>query len=218
MVQKKIKTKRAQSKPAGATQKNKASGIMVRATPLPSSYPSAVGDTMVVPFKFTDLVSVPSGSAVTTGLLVLGSGTSSTGYTFLSDACAPFGALYKITTRWMLTDLKVQVRATGVGGTANTFIAASYIPSDTTRDNPPADLGELSNAHHYCESSLGTVGGFTVQPTQYFNDWRQCSDPDNSDAQAGLIQVYGSGTPGSSAVTAGVVTVSGVLHMCGLRK
>ncbi len=182
---------------------------------IPSHYPKAPGDTMVMPFKFTSLLEVTGGAAVGK-LLVLGKGTTTGDYIFLDDVCSVFQAGILINTRWMITNLSVEVRATGIGGTANTFIAASYIPSNSSLDNPPTGLVEVSNAHHYAESSLGTVGKFSVQPTDYFNDWRQVSDSDDSDAQAGVIQLYGSGG-GSGTVTAGVYTVSGVLHFCGFR-
>jgi len=185
---------------------------------IPSYYPRAPGDTMSMPFKFTGLLLVPPSAGTVGKLLVLGKGTNTGDYIFLNTICAQFSALQAISSRWMLTDLKVQVRATGVGGTANSFIAASYIPSNTGIDNPPTDLLEVSQAIHYAESSLGTVGNLSVQPTDYFNDWRQVNDSaDNSDSQVGLIQLYGSGVSTSDPVTAGVYTVSGNLVFCGLR-
>jgi len=185
---------------------------------IPLHYPKAPGDTMVMPFKTTGILTVPAGSNTVGKLLVLGRGTSSGDYIFLSSASAQFSAVAPISSRWMITNLRVEVRATGVGGTANTFIAASYIPSHTGVDNPPLSLSEVSQAVHYAESSLGTVGRLQVEPTDYYNDWRQTVDEaDASDSQAGLIQLYGSGTPDSSGVTAGVYTISGVFHFCGLR-
>lgn len=185
---------------------------------IPLHYPKAPGDTMVMPFKTTGILTVPAGSNTVGKLLVLGRGTNSGDYIFLSSASAQFSAVAPISSRWMITNLRVEVRATGVGGTANTFIAASYIPSNTGVDNPPLSLSEVSQAIHYTESSLGTVGRLQVEPTDYYNDWRQTVDEaDASDSQAGLIQLYGSGTPDSSGVTAGVYTISGVLHFCGLR-
>jgi len=185
---------------------------------IPSHYPRAPGDTMSMPFKFTGLLLIPAGSGTVGKLLVLGKGTNTGDYIFLNTICAQFNAMQAISSRWMLTDLKMQVRATGIGGSSNTFIAASYIPSNSGIDNPPTDLLEVSQAIHYAESSLGTVGNLSVQPTNYFNDWRQVTDSvDASDSQAGLIQLYGSGTPGSEGVTAGVYTISGNLVFCGLR-
>jgi len=185
---------------------------------IPSHYPRAPGDTMSMPFKFTGLLLIPAGSGVVGKLLVLGKGTNTGDYIFLNTICAQFNAMQAISSRWMLTDLKMQVRATGIGGSSNTFIAGSYIPSNSGIDNPPTDLLEVSQAIHYAESSLGTVGNLSVQPTNYFNDWRQVTDSvDASDSQAGLIQLYGSGTPDSAGVTAGVYTISGNLVFCGLR-
>nr|WRQ65729.1 hypothetical protein [Tolivirales sp.] len=191
---------------------------MSRIVGLPRTYPRVAGDTMVVPFKLTVVVNILSGVSTNAGLIVLGSGASTTGYTFLNTICAPFAGLYNITTRWMITGLKVQARATGVGGTANTFVAVSYIPSNTGIDNPPSGLSEVSQAHHYCESSLGTIGNLQLNPANYFNDWRQCTDnADASDSQCGLLQYYGSGSSSIDGQTAGVITISGVLHMAGQR-
>jgi len=184
---------------------------------LPARFPRAPGDDMNVPFNLTYLGIIPAGSGVNGELLVLGRGTTSTGYTFLNTVSNLFSANSQIYSRWMISRLKVTVRATGVGGTANTFIAASYIPSNSTRDSPPGSLSEVSQANHYAESSLGTTGTFELNCAEYHNDWRETSDSDDSDAQVGLIQLYESGSGGSTAQTAGVVTVSGVLHFCGLR-
>lgn len=198
--------------------RRKNSPIAMPIARIPSHYPSAPGDTMMMPFKFSGVLTIPSSSTTVGRLLVLGKGVNSGDYIFLNTACAQFNAMQAISSRWMVTNLKVQVRATGVGGSANTFIAASYIPSNTAIDNPPTDLFEVSQAVHYAESSLGTVGNFSVQPTNYFNDWRQVTDSaDDSDAQAGLIQLYGSGATSSSGVTAGIFTVSGNLAFCGFR-
>jgi len=173
---------------------------------------------MTMPFKFTALLLIPAGSGTVGKLLALGRGTNTGDYIFLNTMSAQFAAMQDISSRWMLTNLKVQVRATGIGGSSNTFIAASYIPSNTGIDNPPSSLQEVSQAVHYAESSLGTTGDLQVRPTDYFNDWRQVTDTvDASDSQAGLIQLYGSGTPGSEGVTAGVYTVSGNLVFCGFR-
>lgn len=184
---------------------------------IPAHYPRAAGDTVTVPFKFTQLITLPASASTVGKLLVLGRGTSTGDYLFFNDQCAQFLGLMLVYTRWMISDLEVEVRATGVGGTANTFVASSYIPSNTSVDNPPTGIGEVSQAMHYAESSLGTTGKFRVKPTDYFNDWRQLTDGDDSDAQCGLIQLYGSGSASSGPSTAGVYTVSGVLHFCGLR-
>lgn len=192
-----------------------------RVVRLPNHYPRAIGDEAIIPFHATDLIIIPGSTGGSTNtvaeLLVLGKGTSTTGYTFLNSVSSVFSANAVCYSRWMVTNLKVVVRATGVGGTANTFVAASYIPSNSTVENPPVSLAELSQSNHYAESSLGTVGSFVVNPADYFNDWRQITDTDDSDAQAGVIQLYGSGVGGTGAQTAGVVSISGNLHFCGLR-
>ncbi len=206
--------KQRQKKKAAATTRR----VLARPTGIPTRYPMALGDTMVVPFRFSQVLTTTPPNITVTTLMVLGSGTSTTGYAFLNDLCSPFKGLQPINTSWMITDLAVEVRATGVGGTANTFIAASYLPSNSTLESPPTDLAEVSQAVHYCESSLGTVGRMRIRPTDYFNDWRQTTDSDDSDSQCGVIQLYGSGAGGSTPVSTGVVTVSGTLIFCGFRK
>jgi len=185
---------------------------------IPPNYPRAPGDTITTPFKFTGILGISAGSNTVGKLLVLGKGTSTGDYIFLNSLSAQFLAMAGISSRWMITDLSVQVRATGIGGSSNTFIAASYIPSDTGIDNPPTSLAEVSQAVHYAESSLGTTGNMRVRPTDYYNDWKQANDTaDDSDRQVGLIQLYGSGTPSSEGVTAGVYTISGTMVFCGFR-
>jgi len=184
---------------------------------LPSRYPSAPGDQARMNFNTAAILTIPSGDFIRGELFVLGQGTTTPTLTFLSGLSQLFNANAQCYTRFMVESLEVEVRATGVGGTANTFIAASYIPSHTSLDAPPTTLNELAQSNHYAESSLGTVGGFRVRPCEYFNDWRSVSGSVDSEKQAGLIQIYGSGPATSGAISAGVVTVRGVVHFCGLR-
>jgi hypothetical protein len=184
---------------------------------LPSHYPNAPGDQVTFNFKVTELVEVPAGSYTASAILVLGVGAPSPGIAYLSSRSTLFNANVQCFTRFMLSDLTVELRATGVGGTANTFVAASYLPSSTSLDTTPVDLHEISQAIHYTESSLGTIGRFKVNPCEYYNDWRIVGNADDNDKQAGMIQFYGSGGVSSSAFTAGVMTISGTVHMCGLR-
>lgn len=201
-------------------QRNTRRNVMTRqVSRIPSNYPKAPGDTITTPFKFTSILSVPAGSNTVGKLIVLGKGTTTGDYIFLNTYSAQFLAMSGFSSRWMITDLNVQVRATGIGGNSNTFIAASYIPSDTGVDNPPTSLADVSQAVHYAESSLGTTGNMRIRPTDYYNDWKQVNDTtDDSDRQVGLIQLYGSGTPGSEGVTAGVYTISGTMVFCGFRS
>lgn len=186
---------------------------------MPSRFPDAPGDQATINFKSTLLVLVPASAATVIDLLVLGVGaTGVPGVEYLSSASALFSANAQCYTKWMLEQFTVEVRATGVGGEANTFVAASYLPSNTSQDGIPSSLSELSQAIHYTESSLGTVGRFTVRPCQYFNDWKMVDNGDPNDKQCGLLQLYGSGKFGSASFTAGVVTISGIVHFCGLRR
>jgi len=185
---------------------------------LPQNYPRAMGDEMRCNFSSTIIASVPSGDFEVKKLLVLGNGTDATGYSFLNSISALFDANAGVYSRWMLEELTVEVRTTGIGPTSNSFIAASYVPTNSSAENPPEDILEVSQSNHYCEATLGTTGRFKVRPCEFFNDWKNCRDTDDSDAQAGVIQVYGFSGTAESAVLAGVITLSGVLHFCGLRK
>jgi len=184
---------------------------------LPTHYPSAPGDQARMNFTTAAILTIPAGDFIRGELIALGQGTSTTTLTYLSGMSALFNANIQCYSRFMVESLEVEVRATGVGGTANTFIAASYIPSHTSLDAVPSSLNELAQSNHYAESSLGTIGNFRVRPCDYFNDWRSAAGAADSEKQAGLIQIYGSGPGTSSAVTAGVITVRGVIHFCGLR-
>jgi len=185
---------------------------------LPSHYPNSVGDEATVNFKFTSIVSIAASTFDTFGNLVFGVGTDSPGISYLSGKSLLFFANQQCYTRWMISDLNVEVRATGVGGNANTFVACSYIPSSTDNDLVPTSLSEVSQAGHYTESSLGTVGRMRVRPCDYFNDWKMCDNADAFAKQVGLLQIYGSGSVTSSGQSAGVITVSGTIHFCGLRR
>lgn len=184
---------------------------------LPTSYPNAPGDQARINFKTTSLIGIAPATSITTGLIVLGQGTSVTGITYLNSVSALFAANIGCYSKYMVESLTVELRATGVGGSANTFVAASYIPSNTSHDAVPTNLSEVSQSNNYAESALGTVGKFTVRPCEYYNDWRNTNNADDADQQAGLIQIYGSGSSSSAGETAGVITISGVVHFCGLR-
>lgn len=184
---------------------------------LPSYYPNAPGDQIKYNFKLTNVIEVAQSSSNAVGLIVLGVGNNTGSITYLSNISTLFGATAQCYTRFMISDLKVELRATGVGGNANTFVAASYLPSTTSLESAPVSLAEVGQAIHYAESALGTVGRFNVRPCEYYNDWRIVGNADDNDKQAGLIQFYGSAATTSTAVTAGVLTVSGTVHMCGLR-
>lgn len=185
---------------------------------LPNRFPSAPGDQSTINFKFTSLVTIPPATFTARNMIVLGVGTGGSGVDYLSELSLLFNANSQCYTRWMMENLTVEVRATGIGGQANTFIASSYIPSNTGQDTVPASLSEVSQAIHYAESSLGTVGRYTVKPCEYFNDWKAVDNTDAVDKQCGLVQLYGSGGAGPVEITAGVVTVSGTIHFCGLRR
>jgi len=184
---------------------------------LPSYFPNAPGDQATIDFKFTNIIEVAASAVSSSGILYLGVGSSSPGLTYLSNYSALFAANAGCYTRFMVEALDVELRATGVGGNANTFVAASYIPTTSSLDGIPSSLSEVSQAIHYCESALGTIGHFKVRPCDYYNDWRIINNADDNDKQCGAIQFYGSGSNTSSAVTAGVLTVSGRIHFCGLR-
>lgn len=183
---------------------------------LPSRYPAAVGDEAVVRIHTASILAAPGAAPfIKTGLIILGRGTSSTGYEFLSSLSTLFNSLSLVYTKFMISEIRVSVRATGVGGNANTFLAISYIPSNSTTDSPPTGLNEVSQSTHYCESSLGTVGEVRVQPCMYYNDWRDCNDLDDGDKQAGVLQYYGSGSDAN--VTIGIIDITATVHFCGLR-
>jgi len=203
----------------GRKKTRQSNGYVVRVPRgLPSRYPNSIGDDATVNFKFTSIVTIAASSFDTYGNIVLGTGTDTPGISYLSGKSLLFFANQQCYSRFMISDLNVEVRATGVGGNANTFVACSYIPSTTDVDLVPTSLSEVSQAAHYAESSLGTVGRLRVRPCDYFNDWKVCENADASARQVGLIQVYGSGSVTSTGQSAGVITVSGTIHFCGLRR
>lgn len=211
--------RRVQTMPKAQSTSSRTSAVNAnfKRSSLPNSYPRSRGDEVSLRFSTSYIAEIPSGGGTVKQLIVLGTGAGGINYVWLSELCPVYNAMLSVYSRWMISDLEVEVRATGVGGAANTYLAASYIPSNTSVDNVPNTLGEVSSSNHFTQSSLGTVGHIRTNCASFFNDWRQIADADNSDQQCGLIQVYGSGAGGSTITTAGIIHISGTLHFCGLR-
>jgi hypothetical protein len=182
-------------------KQRKTPAMSVVATPagLPARYPTVAGDSVVVHGKFSHSATAPATAPfIDKGLIVLGRGSDSTGYHWLNGLSTLFNGLSAIYDKFMVMDLKVTAR--GVGGTANSLGAISYIASNTSTDNPPTTLAEATQAAHAAQFVFGTPGKFQVKPMSYFGDWRNCNDSDNSDGQAGLIQYYALGTAASNVI------------------
>lgn len=199
------------------TRKPRSGYVTTVSRGLPTHYPNAPGDQATFNFKTTVIIPIAASTSSTTGLIALGSGSAAGSISFLTQYSTLFAANVQCYTRFMVESLTVELRATGVGGSANTFVAASYLPSSTSLDAVPTDLNEVAQSNNYTESALGTTGRFTVRPCDYYNDWRMVNNADDNDKQCGLIQFYGSGSTTSSGVSAGVMTISGRIHFCGLR-
>jgi len=188
--------KRSKNKNKGRLKKNSIGGK----NPLgvPARYPLVPGDSITTHIRMSFIANSPALPAASndTGLIILGRGTNSTGYYFLSNGSAAFGSLSNAYQRFMVTNLRVRARA--VGGTTNSVGAISYIPGNSTVQNPPLTISEVSQATHVAQYTWGAPGTFVVQPMLYYGDWKNCIDNDDSDSQAGLIQYYANGSTASS--------------------
>jgi len=189
-------------------------------TMVPSRYPRPVDDVVSITTHTLLNISssiIGSGPYAAAGLVVLGKGTDAVGYTFLNSLSSLFNAMSTCYTRFMVTDLKVVGRSPAVTfSTGGQFFAASYIPSDSTTENPPNDEDEVAQARHMCVVTPGVSGSFRVNPSDYYNDWKNISDIDDSDKQAGLIQYYGKSSGAGSGLC--ILDLEITIAFCGLRK
>jgi len=184
-------------------------------TRLPSRFPKPADDVVSARIRFSyALVAAGSTPFITTKLLALGNGSSTGDYVFLNDLSSVFDAYSAIYSRFIVTDLKATLKTTGIG-TGNALAAVNYTPGNTGFANPPTSLSDVAQAVHFCDATMGSPGAFKVDAAEYFNDWRQTTDSDNSDAQAGVMKVYGVGSSGGSSI--GILDVEMMIHFCGLR-
>jgi len=153
-------------------------------------YPMVDGDTVVTTVRLSLTSSSPPSPAVAEfgGLFVFGRGTNAAGYTFLNNSSIAFDGLSKAYTRFMVLSVKINARS--IGGSTNAIGAISYIASNSTTQNPPANLQEATQAVHATQHAFGAPGYLTVKPMDYYGDWRFSVDTDDSDSQAGVLQHY----------------------------
>lgn len=186
---------------------------------IPQRYPSPAGDVVPVTFKASSTLAA-DGAGFTTGIIVYGKGSSGANYIFLDDLIPGFGALCNIYSRFLIRNVRVEVRtvtATLSGG----FAAVNYEPTDSNRANPPASLLDVSAAVNYAMATAGAPGVVEVAPTEYFNDWKQCvNDTATNDpysTQMGVSQIYGGGF---TALSAAAVMYEVVIeaYFCGYRS
>jgi len=182
---------------------------------LPNRFPKPADDVVSARIRFSYALVAAGGTPfITTKLIALGSGVSSGDYIFLNDLSTVFDAYGSIYSRFVVTDLQATLKTTGIG-TGNSLAAVNYTPGNTGFANPPTALSDVAQAVHFCDATMGSPGTFRLDASEYFNDWRQTVDSDNSDAQAGVMKVYGVGSSGGSSI--GILDVEMMIHFCGLR-
>lgn len=189
-----------------------------RSITIPQRYPRAVDDVVSITthtlLTVSSLADIPYRRA---GLVVLGKGTDAVGYTFLSSMSSLFAAMSSCYTRFMVTDLCVTARApASTFASGGQYLVASYVPSDANAENPPTSEDEVAQARHMCVTTPGVMGSFRCKPSDYYGDWKNVNDPDDSDKQAGLVQYYGSTSAANAMIS--VIEIEVTVAFCGLRK
>lgn len=189
-----------------------------RVAVVPQRYPLPVDD--VVSITTHSMVTVMAGASLPhtkSGLIVLGKGDDAAGYLFLNNMSALFAAMSTCYTRFMVTDLKVTARTPATTySSGGQYFVASYVPSDSNSENPPANEDEVAQARHMCVTTPGVMGSFRCKPSDYYNDWKNINDTDDSDKQAGLVQYFGTSSAASTMIS--VVELEVTVAFCGLRK
>lgn len=182
---------------------------------LPGRFPRPADDVVSANIRFSyALVANGTSPFITTKLIAFGNGTNSGDYLFLGNLSSVFGAFSEIYSRYIITDLKARLKTTGIG-TGNALAACNYTPGNSTLAVPPSSLSDTAQAVHFCDATMGSEGTFSLDASEYYNDWRQTVDTDDSDAQCGIMKVYGVGSTGGSSI--GILDVEMRVHFCGLR-
>lgn len=185
---------------------------------VPTRYPRPIDDVVSITTHTLSTLTAPATLPYTkSGLIVLGKGTDATGYSFLSSMSSLFAAMGTCYSRFMVTDLKVTARTPATTySSGGQYFVASYVPSDANAENPPTNEDEVAQARHMCVSTPGVSGSFRVNPSDYYNDWKNVNDTDDGDKQAGVVQYFGSTSSGSAMIS--VLEIEVTVAFCGLRK
>lgn len=183
---------------------------------LPSRFPRPADDVVTANVRFSyALVAAGTSPFVTTKLISFGNAADSGDYLFLGNLSSVFGAYSEIYSRFMITEIRANLKTTGIGS-GNALAAVNYTPGNSGVSLPPSSLSEVAQAVHFCDATMGAPGSFRLNASEYYNDWRQTIDTnDASDSQCGVMKVYGVGSSGGASI--GILDVELRVHFCGLR-
>lgn len=202
--------------------KSKRGGIASKQlmVPLPSAY-HITADTLG--FRLATTVSI-SNDSVIPGLVAravaLWPGTiGSINYAALGNYFPVLAGLKASYARFMVSSLKVGLTCTSAY-TSGGYLACNFEADSTGVSGPPGSLGDVTNANVYAIATPGDHGGYQTLVSDYFNDWKNCTQAVDDPADivdAGIIQIYGSNNA-AVGLGVGLITVEVDFYFSGYRS
>lgn len=136
------------------------------------------------------------------------------GYTSLKQVFPVLNGMVASFTKFTVTRVRVSVRNTSAM-TAGGYIAFCYESSGPSRVAPPTSILDASSGAHSAIVTPGTVGGFTLNTTDYENDWSEL-EIEAAKSDCGSIQFIGENSAAASAVI-GIITIELDFFFTGYR-
>jgi len=191
-------------------------------TPLVRPPPSFMRGTDVVPMRLKGTRSLlnefggtASAGSANMSLCLTPVNISAAGYTSLKQIFPVLNSMQNSFTKFTITRLRVDVRsisATTGGG----YVAFCYEAAGASQVAPPVSIADASSGAHCAIVTPGTTGGFTVNCTNYENDWAELGGDSTLKADCGSLQFI-SENPLLASAVCGLITIEVDFFFTGYR-
>lgn len=143
---------------------------------------------------------------------------TTTGYGSIGAISSLVEALSKSYSRFMVTNATFKVTLT-TPVTGGGYVGMGYTPDNSQASGLPASLTDATSAVHSDITQVGNSATITLDPSDYFVDWRPTLNGSSSaeppDNQCGVVQVYGDS--GFTTSSKAVFEVDLLIHFAGFR-
>lgn len=112
---------------------------------------------------------------------------SSAGYSSLKHVFPVLNSMEGSFTKFTITRLKVEVRSVSAS-TGGGYVAFCYEASGPTHTSPPHSVADASSGAHSAIVTPGNVAGFTLNCSDYENDWSELGADSTLKADCGSLQ------------------------------
>lgn len=183
---------------------------------IPSRFPSPVGDVTPANFKFSiDLANTTTNYSRV--VLIFGNGTTTGSTLYMNAFCSGFNVMSTVFSRFLIRRIRVGVTQT-TPITSGGYFIANYEATASSSSVPPVSVTDVSNSRHVVEGNPANPRSYTVNPTDYYNDWRATygDGSTTSTSQMGTSQIIVNNALAVDADCA-LITVEADVVFCGYR-